>query len=126
MKRFLMICAAAMFAITPIGVMAQAKTPAAAEKPAKTLTTTGKVAAVAADSLTVTASSGDMTFTIDSKTKIVGKGIGTKSGALKTDGKSTPATEFVHVGDRVTVKYHDMGATKHAANVHVLTPQPAK
>jgi hypothetical protein len=30
------------------------------------------------------------------------------------------ATDVLHVGDEVVVSYHDMGATKHAANVRVV------
>jgi hypothetical protein len=42
-----------------------------------------------------------------------------KSLALKADGKSSVLTEFVKVGDRVTVSYHDMGTMKHAATINV-------
>jgi hypothetical protein len=42
----------------------------------------------------------------------------------------TPITDFVKVGDNVTVKYHDMGTTKHAATVTVRSgmsaPKPKK
>ena len=45
---------------------------------------------------------------------------------MKADRQPTVITEFVVVGDDVSVKYHDMGATKHAANVRVRTVVPAK
>jgi hypothetical protein len=87
----------------------------------KTMTATGTVSSVAADSLTVKGSSGDMTFAVDDKTHVVAKGASHKSAAAKGDNKMTPITDFVKVGDAVSVKYHDMGATKHAASVTVRT-----
>ena len=57
-----------------------------------------------------------MTFAVDGTTKFVGKGLGTKA-------KSGPmtATDAVHEGDHVSVSYHDMGGTMHAANVTVTS-----
>ena len=117
MKRLLVICMAAMFAIAPVSAMAQTKPPA--DKAAETLTASGTVSAVAADSITIKAKSGEMTFAVDSKTDVTGKGLTTKSAALKKDGKPSVITEFVHVGDTATIRYHDMGTTKHAASVRV-------
>lgn len=118
MKRLLVICMAAMFAIAPVSAMAQTKAPA--DKAAETHTATGTVSAVAADSITIKAKSGELTFTIDSKTDVTGKGLTTKTAALKKEGKPTVITEFVKVGDSATIKYHDMGTTKHAASVRVV------
>jgi len=82
----------------------------------------GAVTAVAPDSITVKAKSGDMTFTIDKTTTVTAKGATHKSLALKADGKSTVLTDFVKVGDQVTVSYHDMGTSKHAATIRVTSP----
>jgi Domain of unknown function (DUF5666) len=80
--------------------------------------TTGKVKSVAADSLTVTAAGDkDMTFNIDTKTHVVATGAGTK--AAGTGGKLASITEAVKEGDMVSVTYHDMGGTLHAAEVRV-------
>ncbi len=99
------LCVAAQ----PIAVHAQkAKT--------KTMTASGPVKAVSGTSLTVASGGKDMTFTIDGSTKFVGKGLSTKSAA----GKIT-AADAVGVGDRVSVSYHDMGGTMHAANVRVTS-----
>ena len=92
---------------------------------AKTMTANGTVSSVAADSLTVKASSGDMTFAVDDKTHVVAKGASHKTAAAKGENKMTPITDFVKVGDQVSVKYHDMGATKHAASVTVRSGTPA-
>jgi len=40
----------------------------------------------------------------------------------KAEGKSGRLTDFVKVGDAVSVSYHDMGATKHAASIRVTAP----
>ena len=42
-----------------------------------------------------------------------------KTEAMKSEKKATQITDFVSTGDNVTVRYHDMGATKHAASVRV-------
>jgi hypothetical protein len=93
----------------------------------KTLTATGKVTAVAADSVTVKGKDAEWKFDVDKATTVVAKGASHKVASLGADKKPTVFTEFVAVGDEVTVKYHDMGATKHAATVTVKTAAaPAK
>ncbi len=84
----------------------------------KTLTATGKVSAVKADSVTVKGKDGEWTFAVDKATTVTAKGASHKMAALGADKKPAVVTEFVAVGDDVTVKYHD-GATKHAATVTV-------
>lgn len=135
MKRLLPLFVGVLLVAAP--VFAQDK-PAA--KPAakstssaanKTMTATGTVSAVAADSLTVKASSGEMTFAVDNKTNVVARGASHKTAAAKGENKTTPITDFVKVGDEVSVKYHDMGTTKHAATVTVRSgmsaaPKPKK
>jgi hypothetical protein len=96
-----------------------AKPAAKSSSAAKTMTANGTVASVAADSLTVKAASGEMTFAVDDKTNVVAKGASHKTAAAKGEGKATPITDFVKVGDQVSVRYHDMGTTKHAATVTV-------
>lgn len=123
MKLLLTICVAGLFAIAPVTAMAQGKP---SDKPAKTLRADGTVSAVSADSLTIKASSGELTFTVDSKTRVSGRGFGTKSAALKKEGKPLTITEFVRAEDRVSVTYHEMGDTKHAAAVRILNVKPVK
>ncbi len=93
---------------------------------AKTMSAMGNVTAVSADSVTVKGKDAEWTFAVDKSTTVVAKGASHKMSALKADKKPTLITEFVNVGDDVTVKYHDMGATKHAATVTVKSASPAK
>lgn len=124
MRWVLALCAAVLFAIAPVSALAQggtAKPSAPPSKGGKMLTARGAVTAVAADSLSVKGTTAEWTFTVDNKTHVVGRGAGTKSSTLKGGGKPTVITEFVKVGDTVEVKYHDMGTTKHASTVRVVS-----
>ena len=103
-------------ALSVLGLCVAAQPVAVHAQKTKTMTATGPVKAVTGTSLTVTSGGKDMTFTIDGTTKFVGKGLSTKSAA----GKIT-ATDAVAAGDRVTVSYHDMGGTMHAANVRITS-----
>jgi hypothetical protein len=124
MKKVLMLALALTIAAAP--VFAQDKKAADAKAPAsKTLKASGAVTAVSADSLTVKGKDGDMTFAVDGKTNVQATGASHKTAAAKADSKPTPITDFVKVGDEVAVTYHDMGATKHAASVRVVTAKPA-
>jgi hypothetical protein len=94
-------------------------TTAAASDKAKTMTVQGKVTAVAGDSLTIAKGSESMTFTVDSSTKIVGKGLTTKSNEKAAAGEKMTLKDSLHDGDMVTVSYHDMGGKMHASAVKV-------
>jgi hypothetical protein len=97
------------------GSISEPAPPAPATKSAR-----GTVKSVSASSLTVSDSSGkDWTFTVDSTTRVTGKGLGTKTAPK---GGKSPITELLASGDEVTVTYHDMGGTMHAANVSVTKP----
>ena len=84
-------------------------------------TTSGTVKSVAANSMTISGSSGSgatftQTFTIDGTTKVIGKGAGTASAAA---GGKTVVTELVSNGDHVAVTYHASGNALHAAEIRV-------
>jgi hypothetical protein len=117
MKRLMMLFVAVLLAAAP--AFAQAKAASS-----KTLSAAGKVSAVTADSVTVKGKDAEWTFGVDKATTVVAKGGSHKMAAMKADKKPTAITEFVSVGDDVTVKYHDMGATKHAATVTVRSATP--
>ena len=90
-------------------------------------TSNGTVKSVAATSLSISGTAGggatfDQTFVIDAKTKVVGRGAGTAAAAK---GGKTAITDLVAAGDKVTVHFHDMGGTLHAAEVRV-TAKAAK
>jgi hypothetical protein len=113
MKRVLLLFVGALLLAAPVFA-------------AKTMTAMGKVTAVSADSITVKGKDAEWTFAVDKSTTVVAKGASHKMSALKADKKPTLITEFVNVGDDVTVKYHDMGATKHAATVTVRSAPAGK
>jgi hypothetical protein len=79
----------------------------------------GSVSAVTADSLTVKGDAGEWTFTIDDHTAVIAAGGSTQSRAAAAEGKSTPITDFVGVGDTVLVKYHEAEGAKVATEVRV-------
>jgi len=103
------LCAAAQ----SVPLQAQGTTTA---KP-KSMSATGVVKSVSATSLAITATGNkEMTFTVDGTTKFVGKGLSTKS---REKGGKITAMDAVGDGDSVSVTYHDMGGTMHAAQVRV-------
>ena len=89
---------------------------------AKASTASGTVKSVSGNQLVVASGGKDMTFTIDTSTKFTGRGLGTKA---KAGGGTIAATDAVHEGDSVSVTYHDMGGTMHAASVRVTSSKPA-
>ncbi len=124
MKRLVMLSLGVLLLAAP--AFAQAAGDKAAAP--KTQTAAGKVSAVTADSVTVKGKDASWTFTVDKDTTVVAKGASHKVASLNADKKPTTITEFVKVDDEVTVSFHDMGATKHAARVTVkaAVPAPAK
>ena len=74
-------------------------TAAAAQTKPKAMTAQGKVTAVAGDTLTIAKGSESMTFTIDGTTKIVGKGLSTKTNEKAAAGQKMTLTDSVHNGD---------------------------
>ena len=119
MTRFIGSLAVAIALVAlPMVVRAEQGAPPAQAKP-KTLSAMGTVSAVAMDSLTVKNKTDTWTFTIDKTTSVNAKGATHKTLELKKEGKAQKLTEFVKVGDEVTVSYHDLGATKHASVIRV-------
>jgi len=90
-------------------------------KPAA-MTANGTVKSVSGSSLTISDAGKDMTFTVDKDTRVIGKGMGTKGAA--TGGKLA-ITDALSNGDKVSVTYHDMNGTMHAATVRV-SPKTTK
>jgi hypothetical protein len=87
----------------------------------KTMTAKGTVKTVAVDSLTITDSANkDWTFKVDSQTKVVASGGSHKTADAKLMGKTPEITDTVKTGEKVSVKYHDLGGgAMHAAEVRV-------
>jgi hypothetical protein len=90
----------------------------AGEDPAAATTSNGTVDAVSATSMTISGSTGpakfNQTFTIDSDTKVIGKGVGTA-----TKGAKVVITDLVGKGDQVGVSYRMAGTELHATEVRV-------
>jgi hypothetical protein len=125
MKRLMVLFVGVLLAAAPAFAQAKAGKAAKSDAAGKTMSAMGSVTAVSGDSLTVKAKTGDMTFAVDSSTHVSAPGASHKSAAAKDAKKPTVITDFVKVGDDVSVKYHDMGATKHAASVMVRSATPA-
>jgi|KBSSwiStaDraftv2_1062776.scaffolds.fasta_scaffold1512110_2 hypothetical protein len=105
----LTLAVVALCVVPVVGIQPQA------QMKTKTMTAMGTVKTVSASSLVISAADGkDVTFTLDGNTKFVGKGLSTKS-----KGGAMSATDAVAANDKVSVTYHDMGGSLHAANVRV-------
>ena len=87
-----------------------------AQSSKKTMRSTGRVIAVAPDSIKIRPGNTDLTFVVDTSTKVVGKGVGTKIQALKAANKSPQITDLIDEYDNVTVEYLDLGGGKLHAN----------
>jgi hypothetical protein len=107
--RSLVGIAAAVFAIAIVAAPG-----ASAQSAKKQLLANATVKSLSATSITVTASGKDSTFAVDSKTKVVGKGIGTKS--AEKGGKAS-ITDLLKEGDRVTVTYAGSGSAMMATTI---------
>jgi hypothetical protein len=92
-------------------------------------TSNGTVKSVSPTSLSISGSAGsgatfDQTFTIDAKTKVIGKGAGTAAAAK---GGKIAITDLIATGDKVGVSYHEVGGTLHASEVRVtMKATPSK
>jgi hypothetical protein len=79
----------------------------------------GAVTAVSNVSLTVKDGAKDWVFAVDSKTRVVGQGLGTLNEKLKAAGKAPTILDLVGVNDKVYVYYKE-GANLKAVEIRVL------
>ena len=77
------------------------------------------VKSLTATSLTVTAEGKDTTIAVDAKTRVIGKGVGTKAAAASKDRKAS-ITDLLGQGDRVTVTYEESGTAMRATRVELI------
>ena len=104
--------------------LALAAPPALAAQAEPTKTATGTITSVTGSSVTVKTASGDMTFNIDAKTRVIEPGGGTKTRAAQAEGKpGAPVTDLLKTGQKIEVKYHETGM--HAATIRSIGTVPA-
>jgi hypothetical protein len=108
LMRFATLLLAACVLALPINASAAGKTKLLSNATVKSITAT---------MLTVTADGKDTALTVDAKTSVIGKGLGTKTRAK--GGKAT-ITDLLSVGDRVSVTYQEDGTAMHASKVQLL------
>lgn len=96
----------AAFASAPVGLEAADKT------------VSGTVAAVSPDSITIKSKEAEIKLVVDSKTKVVGTGIGTKTAKMKEEKKSPQIVDLLKNGDEVSATYDE--TSKHANEVRLV------
>ena len=76
MRRLFLMCVAGLLVMAPVSALAQAG--AAKPDPKKTISASGVVSAVSANSLTVKGKTAEWTFAVDNDTKVTGTGRATR------------------------------------------------
>jgi hypothetical protein len=84
-------------------------------------TVNGTVGAISSDSITINARDGEVKLVVDTKTKVVGTGVGTKTAAMKKENKTPQIIDLVKTGDVVSASYDE---TKHAKEVRITKAAP--
>ena len=86
----------------------------------------GTITAVAADSVSITAGTQPMKFTIDKNTQVEAAGAGTKSRAAQASGKpGAKLTELIQTGQSIEVAYHESNGGLHATSIRRISKMPA-
>ncbi len=111
MRRAFIGIAAGVFAVVVAA-------PAALAQDKDTKWVRGTVTAVTGSSITVKAKGKDYTFAIDKTTDVEAPGGGTAQRAAQKAGEAgISVADVIKVGSGAEVRYHDMGATLHAARI---------
>jgi hypothetical protein len=91
-------------------------TATAAAEPAKGSSARGAVTALSDSSITVKGKDAEWTFAIDTKTGVIGRGVGTAAREAKEKGAPVTVTQLLKVGDEVTVRF----TAKHADEIRLI------
>lgn len=85
----------------------------------------GTIAVVSNSSITVKGADKDWTFTVDSKTAVVGTGLGTINRQFKEKGQLPTLIDLLNANDKVVVYFKEAGTTMRASEIRV-TAKAAK
>ena len=80
----------------------------------------GTIAAVAPASVTLKAEDKEWAFTVDSKTLVLGEGMGTITKQFKDQGKMPAITDLLGAGDQVVVYFKSGAEAKRATEIRVI------
>jgi hypothetical protein len=80
----------------------------------------GAVTAISNASITVKGEAQEWTFAVDSKTRVVGAGLGTINRQFKEQGKSPTIADLLGVNDKVVVYFKEAGGAARASEVRVM------
>jgi hypothetical protein len=104
-----------------VSVPSAAKPAAAAAPSGAKQKATGKVTAVAGDSVTVNSGGKDWIFKVDAKTDVIARGGSTATRAAQAAGAAGPKLgDIIKVGEEVEVEFHDMAGVNHATAIRVM------
>jgi hypothetical protein len=94
---------------------------AASTEPATGGSARGAVTAVSGSSITIKTADAERVFTVDSKTAIVGQGLGTITRKFKEEGKSPTVTDLIMVNDTVIVYFQEAAGATRAGEIRVVS-----
>jgi hypothetical protein len=80
----------------------------------------GTISAISPASLTLKASDKEWVFEVDSKTLVLGEGMGTITRQFQEQGKMPAITDLLKVNDQVVVYFKDAANAKRASEVRVM------
>jgi hypothetical protein len=80
-------------------------------------TVAGTVASISPDAITINARDEQVKLVVDTKTKVVGTGVGTKTAEMKKDKKTPQIIDLVKIGDVVSASYDE--TSKQAKEVRI-------
>jgi len=81
----------------------------------------GTVTAISNSSITVKGEAQEWTFTVDSKTLVLGTGMGTINRQFKEQGKSPTITDLLAANDKVVVYFKEAAGAKRASEIRVTS-----